>query len=232
MLVHASESARDAEAEYSLAKSGDAMAALALASALMEPSKVDWLSDLAFQHNGVFIAVSADERSGFNAIPDAMALYLDLATDVPVSHGDVVQINKVSHTKAKSLQRIVTPAQFAGGVKRGARYILVDDHTGLGGTLANLRGFLMAGGATVIWTTTLTASPGSDQLAILKGTHDLLLEQFGNDLDEFWQERFGHGIDCLTEREGRAILQTRAQSVAGLADRLAEAAEEVRGRGL
>lgn len=71
---------------------------------------------------------------------------------------EIVQTNKVGHTRARSSQRLVTPATFGGSVESDMNYVLVDDHVGLGGTLANLRGYVEARGGIVIAMTTLTES--------------------------------------------------------------------------
>jgi len=51
---------------------------------------------------------------------------------------------------------LVASAIFDGEVQPGAAYVLVDDHIGLGGTLANLRGYGEVRGGSVIAITTLT----------------------------------------------------------------------------
>lgn len=59
-----------------------------------------------------------------------------------------------------------TPAEFDGKVSRGGRYILVDDHVGLGGTLANLKGYLETRGALVEGITTLTESRDARKISL------------------------------------------------------------------
>jgi hypothetical protein len=232
VIVHGEEKARDAHPCYAAAKSGDLSAARQLAVDLMNPAKIDELVRLATVNNALLLAVSADEVSGFNAIPDAMALFFALVTDVPVSIDDIVQSNKVAHTRSKSLQRIVAPAAFTGKVKPNRNYLIIDDHAGLGGTLASLRGYIETSGGTVVGCTTLTASPNSHILAISKSSQNMLLEKYGPEINGFWMERFGHEIGSLTEREAKAILVCRAQSLDTLEAQLAQAAEEVRLRGL
>jgi hypothetical protein len=232
VIVHGDEKVRDAHPSYLAAKSGDVGAALQLAVDLMDPLKIQTIVELAAASNAFLLAVSADEASGFNAIPDAMALHLDILTDIPVSIGDIVQSNKVAHTKSKSLQRIVAPATFTGKVEKNRNYLIIDDHTGLGGTLANLRGYIETAGGNVIGCTTMTASPNSHVLGISKSSQLMLIEKYGPEINGFWMERFGHDIECLTEREAKAILVCRAQSLDALEAQLAQAAEEVRLRGL
>jgi len=87
----------------------------------------------------------------------------------------------------------------------GAEYLLVDDFIGQGGTLANLKGYIESSGGIVLGATVLTGKPYSaklcptdEQLAALRSKH-------GNELEIWWNERFGHGFDCLTQSEARYL---------------------------
>lgn len=147
-----------------------------------------------------------------------------------VQSSSIVQVNKVGHTRAPAFQRLVTPARFDGIVKAGQNYVLIDDHVGLGGTLANLRGFVEARGGTVIGISTLTESRDARQIALRPQTRDLLWGTHGEELNQLWSARIGHGIDCLTEVE--ALQLCRRPSIVAIEDFLAKAAVEARGRGL
>jgi hypothetical protein len=83
-----------------------------------------------------------------------------------VDNGEIRQINKVGHTRALSWQRMVTPPLFGGSVRAGLEYVIVDDHVGLGGTLANLRGYIEKSGGYVIAATTLTQSRNTAKIAL------------------------------------------------------------------
>ena len=122
------------------------------------------------------------------------------------------------------------PAEFDGSVESNASYMLIDDHDGLGGTLANLRGFIEARNGHVIGMTTLTESREARRISLRPDTRDLLWQLHGEELDQFWKSQFGYGIDCLTDVEANQLC--RQQSVAGIEDFLAKAAVEARGRGL
>jgi adenine/guanine phosphoribosyltransferase-like PRPP-binding protein len=99
-----------------------------------------------------------------------MAQTLAMQLDWPTSAGEVVQSNKVGHTRAKSFNRLVTPASFEGRVVDGQTYVLVDDHVGLGGTLANLKGFIETHGGRVAAMTTLTESRDARHIALQTDT--------------------------------------------------------------
>ena len=171
----------------------------------------------------------ADETAGFNAIPDAMAQVLARDLSLAVVAGQIVQTNKVGHTRARTFQRLVTPASFDGPVEEGADYVLVDDHVGLGGTLANLRGHVEAHGGRVIAMTTLTESRDARRISLRPETLVMLGARHGEALDILWKTQFGYGIDCLTEIEAQNLC--RQPSVAAIEDFLAQAAIEARGRG-
>lgn len=165
------------------------------------------------------LPVTALEITGINTIPDAM-----------VSLGDVVQTNKVGHTKARAFNRLVTPASFEGSVLKGADYVLVDDHVGIGGTLASLKGFLETNGGRVVGMTTLTESRDARQIALRPDTLDVLRAKHGEELEDLWRRQFGHGLAYLTNVEGGILCRER--SVDAIRNRLAQAVLEARERGL
>ena len=129
--------------------------------------------------------------TGFNAIPDAMARILGARLDLAVIAGEIVQTNKVGHTRAPAFQRLVTPATFEGPVQQGASYVLVDDHVGLGGTLANLRGHVEARRGTVIAITTLTESRDARAISLRPATRNMLWERNGEALNRLWKGQLG-----------------------------------------
>ena len=229
MVIHTTVSVRDTDPGYIAAKSGDADAALQLARRLMSVNGVQQIEALAAGRKALILPVVADELAGYNAIPDAMAQILAARLGLQAVAGKIVQTNKVGHTRAKTFQRIVTPAAFSGPVSEQGQYILVDDHVGLGGTLANLKGYLEARGGIVIAMTTLTESHHGREIALRGDTLTMLGAKHGQALDTFWRSQFEHGIDALTEIEAQNL--GRQESVGAIKDILAQAAIEARGRG-
>ena len=230
VVIHTDVRTRDSHPGYAVAKSGDADAGLMLAADLLSPDGLAHIQALVGGRPTLLLPVVADELTGFNAIPDAMAQVLGSRLGLPVIAGEIVQTNKVGHTRAPAFQRLVTPATFEGQVQPGANYVLVDDHVGLGGTLANLRGYVEARGGEVIAITTLTESRDARIISLQPATRIVLWQRHGQALDDLWQSQFGYGIDCLTEVE--ALNLCRQHSVAAIEDFLAKAAVEARGRGL
>lgn len=232
VVIHTDVQTRDAHPDYAAAKAGDINAALALAMRLVSDEALDPLFRTAGGRPFLLLPVIAEESSGFNAIPDAMAQVLAWLFQRPLSvvAGEIVQTNKVGHTRARAFQRLVTPATFDGPVQPGANYILVDDHVGLGGTLANLRGYVEAHGGNVVGMTALTESRDGRRISLRPETLDMLRASHGEALDQLWQNQFGYGIDCLTELEAQNLC--RQPSVDAIENFLAQAAVEARSRGL
>jgi hypothetical protein len=229
-IIHTDVRTRDAHCGYEAAKAGDPNAALALAEELLDRDAIRRLSAIIDTRRVLLLPVVADETTGFNAIPDAMAQMLAAILGLEAVAGEVVQTNRVGHTRAPAFQRLVTPATFDGPVSAGADYVLVDDHIGLGGTLANLRGYLEARGCSVIAITTLTESRDARRISLSAETRSMLWQRHGEKLDQLWKSQFGYGIDYLTEVE--ALNLCRQQSVVAIEDFLAQAAIEARSRGL
>ena len=89
----------------------------------------------------------------------------------------------------------------------GAEYLLVDDFIGQGGTLANLKGYIESSGGRVLGATgsQLTGKPYSAKLCPIDEQLAALRSKHGNELEIWWNERFGHGFDCLTQSEARYL---------------------------
>ena len=165
VIIHTDVHTRDAHPRYAAAKAGDVDSAFALAVDLVSDDAISPILEASRGRLFLFLPVTAEETAGFNAIPDAMAQVLGWLMHSRVVSGEIVQTNKVGHTRARSFQRFVTPAMFDGNVLTGADYVLVDHHVGLGGTLANLRGYIEGRGGRVIAMTTLTESRRSADFA-------------------------------------------------------------------
>ncbi|KJU87695.1 protein TraN [Candidatus Magnetobacterium bavaricum] len=100
---------------------------------------------------------------------------------------------------------------------------------GLGGTIANLRGYIEGNGGHVIAVSTLTESRDSRKLALRSEILEALEKKHGQELDEFWRDSFGHAIATLTEAEGGNLLRQSSFDV--IRNRLAKAADEACRRG-
>jgi len=229
VVVHGKLQARNNHPNYAAAKSGNAEAALALVRDLLTDEGLNWIHALLQGRQPLVVPVAAIEASGFNAIPDAMAQEIAARLGLPMAPYDLGQSNYAGHTKANGWHRLVTPAIFAGTIKPGANYLLVDDHVGFGGTLANLRGYIETNGGHVIGMTTLTETGGARKIALRSETLSVLQRKHGEELNQFWNAIYGHGTACLTDIEAGYLY--RVESVAAIRTRMAQAATDARGRG-
>jgi hypothetical protein len=207
VLIHADESSVKQHTDYRAAKSGDGWAAIRLVRDTLNVQQVDALATLLVGHLPILVSAHAYERGGVNAIPEIFADEIGKRLGWPVDAG-VVQVNVVAHTGADGFSRLARQAEFDGPIQAGAEYVMVDDFVGMGGTLANLRGTIEAQGGKVLAAVALTGKPHSAQLKLTTARLDELRNKHGRELEHWWQQRFGHAFDALTESEARYLVRT------------------------
>ncbi len=139
VVVHMSLKTRNGHPAYRAAKARDATAAYGLS---MNEESFRRVASLIAGRKPLVAPVAAVETEGFNAIPDAMGQLLARNLGLSMVDYDLRQSNYVGHTGADGWLRLATPAAFTGSIEQGKDYLLIDDHVGLGGTLANLRGYI------------------------------------------------------------------------------------------
>jgi len=217
-ILHAEEISVKKHPNYVAAKSGDADAAFALVQETISNAAANLLRDLIADRQVILVSAHAVEKDGVNAIPEAFADELGRRLG-QTTDDSIVQINVVGHTGANGFARLARQAIFDGTVVKGADYILVDDFIGQGGTLANMKGFIENAGGNVVGATVLTGKPYS---AILTPSVEQLTElrdKHGKEFEHWWQDKFGHNFDCLTQSEARYLARTK--DVDTIRDRLA-----------
>lgn len=207
VILHASETAVKQHVAYTNAKAGDSDAAFQLVQDTISPEAVAKIIDLAAGGVPLLASAHAFEKTGVNAIPEALADELAERTGFPVD-GSIVQINVVGHTGANGFSRLAKQALFDGDVVEGADYLLVDDFIGQGGTLANLKGYIESKGGQVIGATVLTGKPFSAKLNLTNEQLTGLRQKHGEQLETWWINRFGYGFDRLTQSEARYLERT------------------------
>ncbi len=167
---------------YGAAKAGNAGAAAELCADLVEPGAILPWAEPFRPMAPVLCSAHALERDGVNEIPEALAAFI--AAETGWSHqSSIVQGNIVSHTGADGISRRARQAEFVGEVEPALNYILVDDFIGQGGTLANLRGKLLADGARVLAAIVLTGKAHSANLAPTSQAIHELRTTHGPDLE-------------------------------------------------
>lgn len=219
VLIYASERTTKAHPLYQAAKGGNAEAAVGLVLDLVGEGSLSELS----KHRSlgaILLPVHAAEESGVNAIPVALAACIAGVTGLEIATG-VVQVTRALHTGASGWWRIRSQPAFEGEVEAGRSYVLVDDFVGMGGTLANLRGYVLAKGGRVLGAATLTGKERSATLALDAQTLARLRSAYGQDLESWWRSRFGFGFDDLTESEAQYLL--RAGTADTIRHRIAQA---------
>ena len=209
VLIHASESAVKQHPAYKLAKAGHGPSATSLINDTMSEQQNQRLVDLLHGHSPTLVSAHAYEREGINAIPEVFAVEISKAVGWPHDTG-VTQTNVVSHTGADGFSRLARPAEFAGPIQKGCEYVLVDDFVGMGGTLANLKGYIESKGGNVLAAVCLTGKPHSAKLAPSPERLQELRGKHGTELENWWIGQFAHAFDALTESEARYLARTEA----------------------
>lgn len=220
VLIHAPESQVKQHPAYRAAKSGDDIAANELVDDTLNAVQVESLRRMMEGHSPILVSAHAFESQGVNAIPEALAKALSEQLGYALDSA-IVQSNIVAHTGADGFSRLARQAKFDGPVQAGSEYVMVDDFVGMGGTLANLRGHLIEHGGKVLAAVALTGKPYSARLALTPERLDELRKKHGTGLENWWQARFSHTFDALTESEARYL--TRTSDADTIRDRIAAA---------
>lgn len=204
---------------YERAKhSGDVKAAYAIVIRRLIKRKLDALREIRSRlgRSPLFVyprRIFVEERAQTsalqnptNVLPVMLARALRDYVGGDISR-DIKQITVRKRTHLDRFVRFLYQPEFKGQVISGRPYILVDDVMGSGALFASLRGHIIGGGGIVIGMVALAHGTGRDQkLAITKSSVLAMRKEFGEGVDRFWQEKFGHGIELLTEQEAVYLL--------------------------
>ena len=203
---------------YAKAKAGDWQCALTL------------ISDVAlagihahrdkFGSDCIFVAPFAREASGDNAIPQVFAEVCGMVFGASADQ-TIVQTTKVYHTGADAMERLALRPEFDGDVLQGKRYVLVDDVTSLGGTLAELANYIQSRGGIVHGVFVLVNAGRSKSFSADKRTLKTLEARYGHELIEI----FGIAVNALTANEARYLVGFRTADE--IRNRLAKAKQEI-----
>jgi len=223
VIIHASETTVKKHPLYADAKAGDAEAASDLVSDTINPEKIESLKSLLKGRKPLLVSAHSMEGDGVNAIPEALAGLLGEKLGLEIESG-IVQTNKVGHTGASGFERLAWQPTFDGDVIERQEYLIVDDFVGMGGTIANLKGYIESKAGVVIGATTLTGKPYSAKIAPDRSTLQELRDKHGKELEDWWKEKNAHSFDCLTQSEARYLLKT--ENADRVRDKIAEAEQE------
>ena len=192
-----------AHPDYRAAKAGDPAAAVRLVMALAEPLGQRIAGK--FPPDAVFVAPHAREATGDNAIPQVLARAMANLAGGQADLG-IVQRTRVFHTGADPMERLNNPAQFDGPVQRGGHYVLVDDVTTMGGTLAELAHYIQANGGAVAGVVVMVNAARSGRLVPERRVIAALEKRYGNAIREI----FGIDPAALTAEEARYLIGFRS----------------------
>ncbi|WLP54083.1 phosphoribosyltransferase [Agrobacterium fabrum] len=159
------------------------------------------------------IAPAAQLGDSNNALAIGYANWLSHELEWPVEER-VFQMKEFSKDKSNGWVRIAHRSQFYGEIDKGAPYVIVDDVMTLGGTLADLRSFILSKGGDVIGMSTIASKDGIDTPIHLGAEMQEKLEKcYGKDFAEFCDDLLGHDHTCLTRPEASRILDCASHVV-------------------
>lgn len=188
------------EPNYLAAKAGDMKAALNLAGRLITDDTVKQIKELIGNEKPRLAPILGVEAAGNNKIPLAMAEVLADRLGLDVELG-IIQREKVNRTGAGADHRLAFNPTFEGTVSPGQKYLIVDDTLTMGGTIASLRGYIENRGGKVVGASVMTAHEGALDLAVKPSMLAGIEQKHGVEMNTFWKENFGYGIEKLTQGE-------------------------------
>mgnify|MGYP003629465854 CR=1 FL=1 len=172
-----------------------------------------------FSQNIVYVSPFAREASGDNAIPPLLSTACASFIGGQAEN-DIVQVEKVYHTGADPMERMSLRPSFEGEVLPGQPYVLVDDVTNMGGTLAELANYILINGGTVEGSIVLCNAGRSHDFIPSKKAVQLLNERFGNEIKNI----FGISTTALTANEANYLVGFK--SADAIRNRLTKAEKE------
>lgn len=187
---------------YAEAKAGDIKAAFDLVSDLVTEEN---LNEATMRFAGAtFVPVSMIDKDGANRLPTALAYHYANAAGGSVSDS-IFESRKAYHTGMNAMERLVSRANFSGKVEPGRKYVLVDDVTTVGSTLADLASYIQENGGEVIGSVLLANATRSGNMFANVKTLKRLEEQYGNEI----RELFSIEPSALTQEEAQYLIGFR-----------------------
>jgi hypothetical protein len=189
-------------AGYKEAKAGNADAALSLIGCHIIP----WLLSVKSQlpQCAVFVAPFAREMTGDNALPQVLADACALVTGGQVDT-NIVQTTRVFHTGADPMERMITRPKFDGDVIKDHGYVLVDDVTTMGGTLAELSNYIQTMGGRVQGIVVIVNAGRDKKFYPDIRTIKLLQERFSDEIRQIFEVE----VQALTANEANYLVGFR-----------------------
>lgn len=205
-------------ADFKAAKAGDIASAFRLVADLVKPENISAAKE-KFGSDVVYMPVMAQESSGKNQIPNALAAYYAAKTD-GIMGAEIFQTNKAYHTGADAMERLIARSEFSGRIAHGQKYVLVDDVSTMGGTLADMASYIQSKGGVVSGAVLLTNASRAGTMTPEAKNIRSLGERHGQAIKEL----FGIDPSALTRDEAQYLVGFRTTNE--LRNRAAKASAE------
>jgi hypothetical protein len=192
-----------AHPSYTAAKAGDSEAAARLVAALVKADQIE-AARTRFGRDARYVPVIAEEATGQNAIPEALAHYYARQVGAEVEDR-IVQASRAFHTGARPLDRMLARPIFEGPVEPGRAYVLVDDVSVMGGTMAELAHHIQSKGGRVAGVVTLANASRSGHYGASTAHVRKIEARYGDEI----RKQLGVEPAALTADEARYILGFR-----------------------
>jgi len=202
---------------YKEAKAGGKEAAVELVSDLALNFLVKIKDKLPV--DAIYVAPHAREATGDNAIPQVLAAACAIIAQGK-TESDIVQVTRVFHTGADPMERMSLKPEFEGEVSQCAHYVLVDDVTNMGGTLAELANYVLSLGGIVAAVVVLVNAGRVKKFQPTRMVITKLKKRCENEIEEI----FGIIPDALTANEANYLIGFK--SADEIRNRLAKARKE------
>ncbi|MCL1864020.1 MAG: phosphoribosyltransferase [Defluviitaleaceae bacterium] len=180
---------------YEDARNGNILAAQYVVRRCVKPKR---LAKFRKRFAGAFVVPVI---SGKNALPTA------LANETGLKLWDkVYRIDTVKRKQLPAIKRLQHKPVFRGAVKRGAKYVIVDDVITQGGTVVALRNYILSNGGKVVAVMALAYSIGSYHIAPTREKYVRLFLKFGSSI--FWMQDVGliSSFEEMTNSQARYLL--------------------------
>lgn len=209
--------------DYKAAKSGDIEAAIHMVESMLH--NLEYITSIKhhFENVDFLLPIVAQELQGDNAIPLALAALLADKLGV-VLYAACFQTNKAYHTGADPMERLISRATFEGTVIPNQTYVLIDDVTAMGSTLADCAAYITEQGGTVMGAIVLTNASRSGKLKANVKDLRLIKERY----DESIKDLFSIEPSALTYDE--ALYLVGFKTADELRNRAVKAAHERKNR--
>lgn len=206
-----------AHPRYNEAKAGGKEAAVELVSDLALDFLVKIKDKLPV--NAIYVAPYAREATGDNAIPQVLAAACAIVAQGE-TESDIVQVTRVFHTGADPMERMRLRPEFEGSVSQGAHYVLVDDVTNMGGTLAEFANYILSLGGIVAAVVVLVNAGRVKYFQPTRLVISELEKRYKNEIEEI----FGIIPSALTANEANYLIGFK--SADEIRNRIAKARKE------